>query len=488
MKDRNGAKKLYKAHKTWLAAGVVAASLFSIQVLGQPTAHVGAEEVAETASTTVPVSINYVVQGTQATVGSFDLQAQVGQSYDDLKAEVTANLPAGYTLVNESRLNTNDDGFVAGQTYTKTYFVTATGESATKTITIHYVDRATNATTTKTFVVAQQGDVPRATVEASAPAGYKTLVGLATYDDATKAYTVPIYNVADTQQKAADAVDQLVAAVDEATKTITIHYLDEASGNVTVKTFVVPQDGAVPLETVEASAPAGFKAVLALTKYDDVTKVYTVPIYDIASPKIITVHFVDQATQQTTTRTFTVTGALTGVPMSEIEASVPTGYKVVQELATYDRATNTYTIPIYNDAVSKTITVIFVDEATNEKTTHTFTVTGDLTGIPMSAVEAKLPAGYKMRTENATHDAATNTYTIPIYKASVPETTVETPAETPVETPSNTANKTTTPTGTTQAKHLPQTGDATNMAASGLGVLAVVGALFGLAGERRKRA
>lgn len=34
MNNRQGAKKLYKAHKTWIAAGVAAATLLSASALG----------------------------------------------------------------------------------------------------------------------------------------------------------------------------------------------------------------------------------------------------------------------------------------------------------------------------------------------------------------------------------------------------------------------------------------------------------------------
>ena len=37
MKDRSGAKKLYKANKTWIAAGIAAATLFSVSALGGNT-------------------------------------------------------------------------------------------------------------------------------------------------------------------------------------------------------------------------------------------------------------------------------------------------------------------------------------------------------------------------------------------------------------------------------------------------------------------
>ncbi|MFD1392793.1 LPXTG cell wall anchor domain-containing protein [Lacticaseibacillus jixianensis] len=54
-----------------------------------------------------------------------------------------------------------------------------------------------------------------------------------------------------------------------------------------------------------------------------------------------------------------------------------------------------------------------------------------------------------------------------------------------------TPGKTATPTpvaNQTKAAALPKTGDTDNLFASGMGVLAVLGALFGLASDRRQRA
>lgn len=42
MTDRRGAKKLFKTHKGWMAAGVAAATLFSVSVFGGNTVSVEA--------------------------------------------------------------------------------------------------------------------------------------------------------------------------------------------------------------------------------------------------------------------------------------------------------------------------------------------------------------------------------------------------------------------------------------------------------------
>ena len=52
MTDRRGAKKLFKTHKGWMAAGVAAATLFSVSVFGGNTVSV---EAAGPEPVTAPV-------------------------------------------------------------------------------------------------------------------------------------------------------------------------------------------------------------------------------------------------------------------------------------------------------------------------------------------------------------------------------------------------------------------------------------------------
>ncbi|WP_461227429.1 hypothetical protein [Lacticaseibacillus suihuaensis] len=53
MSNRNGAKKLYKAHKTWIAAGVAAATLLSVQALGGQQVSAAAGDTTTTAQAAV---------------------------------------------------------------------------------------------------------------------------------------------------------------------------------------------------------------------------------------------------------------------------------------------------------------------------------------------------------------------------------------------------------------------------------------------------
>ncbi|WP_125704664.1 LPXTG cell wall anchor domain-containing protein [Lacticaseibacillus daqingensis] len=626
MKDRNGAKKLYKAHKTWLAAGVVAAGLFSIQVLGQPTAHVRASETAEATTTTVPVSIQYVVRDTNQTVGSFTLQAQVGQSYDDLQEEVTANLPAGYALARESLFNTNDDGFVVGQTYTKTYYVTPTGEPTepvtttptTKTITITLIDQAGQlAPVTTQYTIPMADEVPVATVEGTVPDGYKMLPSQGSYDSDSRTYTIPIYNVADAQQKAADAVDQLAAAAKAATKTISVDIVDQVSHDLLDQsTYTVAKLGGIDLDEVLAKVPTGYNVNEAGVSQDPETGKYYIPVYkpeDLkaqadnalnqlteaikAATKTISVDIVDQVSHDLLDQSTYTVAKLGGISLDTVLAKVPTGYNVNEAGVSQDPETGKYYIPVYKPedlkaqadnalnqlteaikgatktisvdivdqvshdlldqstytvaklggiskdtvlakvpagytvneagaiqdpetgkyyipvykpeelkaqadnalnqlaeaikAATKTITVKFVDRDTNAEFVTRYTIPVD-SGVPMATVENSVPDGYRMLVALGTYDNETRTYTIPIYnvvKTQEKLTKAVDTFETAVHKLAKKSGATLTAPAVTQpAKHLPQTGDATNLAASGLGVLAVVGALFGLAGERRKHA
>ncbi|WP_225049264.1 KxYKxGKxW signal peptide domain-containing protein [Lacticaseibacillus kribbianus] len=103
MSNRNGAKKLYKAHKTWIAAGLAAATLFSVQTFGaQTVSATGAgiqatEPVADTSALVASIAENkgFIAQlgigNAKDTVtgksfyGDFDaLKAQVGKSINTM--------------------------------------------------------------------------------------------------------------------------------------------------------------------------------------------------------------------------------------------------------------------------------------------------------------------------------------------------------------------------------------------------------------------
>ena len=94
MKNRQGAKKLYKAHKTWIAAGLAAATLFSVQALGTQTVAADATP-AQTETATKTELLNVIAgnkdQFAQQGVGNVT-DTVTGKSFygdlDALKAQV----------------------------------------------------------------------------------------------------------------------------------------------------------------------------------------------------------------------------------------------------------------------------------------------------------------------------------------------------------------------------------------------------------------
>ncbi|WP_461224016.1 hypothetical protein [Lacticaseibacillus suihuaensis] len=92
MKMHNGAKKLYKAHKMWLAAGLAAATLFGVQALGQGTA-VQAAAVTTTAAVDPTADL-------QAGLDAGKADAEAGLPEKDLSNDktVSASYVRGYML------------------------------------------------------------------------------------------------------------------------------------------------------------------------------------------------------------------------------------------------------------------------------------------------------------------------------------------------------------------------------------------------------
>ncbi|MCI1986100.1 MAG: LPXTG cell wall anchor domain-containing protein [Lactobacillus sp.] len=80
MTEQRGAKKLYKAHKTWIAAGIAAASLFSVQAFGGQTV---------SADTNEPGSVSSINQA-QVDKGQYDAGYAAGQKVGALGANPPA--------------------------------------------------------------------------------------------------------------------------------------------------------------------------------------------------------------------------------------------------------------------------------------------------------------------------------------------------------------------------------------------------------------
>ena len=138
---------------------------------------------------------------------------------------------------------------------------------------------------------------------------------------------------------------------------------------------------------------------------------------------------------------------------------------------------------------TKTIKIDYIDTTTHEvikQTSYTVPAHG---AVSEQEVEANVPAGYLIDPSQIGHDQAQNKYYVGVYKekAAIVTPTPKTPTKTPA--PTKTATKAATTTSAKKAtKTLPKTGDTTNTVASSIGVVAVIGALFGLAGTTKKRA
>ena len=124
MKERSGAKKLYKANKAWVAAGLAAATLFSVSALGGNTvsAATATDGSAETQSATKTISFDFIDQDTKEVVGptvSVTVPEHTGLTY----AQLAKYLPAGYT----------SDFLGAYSTTTKKYYISVKKTAETKT-------------------------------------------------------------------------------------------------------------------------------------------------------------------------------------------------------------------------------------------------------------------------------------------------------------------------------------------------------------------
>ncbi|WP_203626265.1 KxYKxGKxW signal peptide domain-containing protein [Lacticaseibacillus mingshuiensis] len=116
MKNRDGAKKLYRAHKTWLAAGLTAATLLGVQVMGANAHSVSAAEVetpaarsAVTVTAPTQAEIEAIIAADQddAATGAY-VGAEAGRTGGDL-TDLSAHSAAYINAYNEAKAKAEAD-------------------------------------------------------------------------------------------------------------------------------------------------------------------------------------------------------------------------------------------------------------------------------------------------------------------------------------------------------------------------------------------
>lgn len=436
--------------------------------------------------------------------------------------KVVAQIPAGYRL--DLTANAWDP---VTNTYTLSLYnvqaledkvkqAVADFTNAIKTaITFKFVDRDTNATL-KTLLIPRNEDgiVPVDKVLAQIPAGYRMALTTNDWNQVTNTYTISLYNV----QALEDKVSQAVADFTNAIKTAITFKLVDRDTNVTLKTFIIPrnENGIVPFDKVLAQIPAGYRLDLTTNAWDQATNTYTLSLYNVqaleeklnqtisdfkqAIQTAITFKLVDRDTKATL-KTFLIPRNENGIVLfDKVLAQIPAGYRMALAFNVWDQATNTYTIVIYNvrsdekttnpdkgqpggeiSAVTKTIEVNLIDGTTGAAIKHLSFVIGINSRLPMAKVKAAIPTGYRIDQARSWRDPQTGTYNFVLVKVIASRKLAQSTLKGAVK-----VTAPSTPVATSAA--LPATGDRDNATASVVGLVAVIGALFGLAGtQARKR-
>lgn len=393
MKNRQGAKKLYKAHKTWIAAGLAAATLFSVQALGTQTVAAdtpaNTSEPATTDAKTALLNIlaNNKDRFTDAGIGNVTDVVTNRSFYGDidyLKSQVESG-----AITNKTELY-----------------------SAMKSMTQGYAPVA------KQQLLAHFASVVNQFYGNGRSIGEE----ISYLFDNAKAVSDDQSAHLDMDNDAFQAVLSVAekAAQEAATKkTIKIDLIDEET-NVVLKqlSYTVDQDDAVSMDQVTKELPAGYTIDEANSKHEG--NKYYVAVK--ASSKTIKVDYIDTTTLQVLKQTSYTVASNGGVSRDQIESDVPAGYAIDETQIGWDQANNKYYVGVYKKA-------------------------------EVTPTAPKTPA---TPTKTATSKATTPTKTVPAAKKAT--------------------------------KTLPKTGDTTNTVASSIGVVAVIGALFGLAGTTKKRA
>ncbi len=459
MKNRQGAKKLYKAHKTWIAAGLAAATLFSVQALGTQTVAADATP-AQTETATKTELLNVIAgnkdQFAQQGVGNVT-DTVTGKSFygdlDALKAQVENGTITSKTQLFEA-LKPVMEGF---KEYTKEQFkrqVAAVGNQI-------------YTPTGRTYFGQIDYLFNNATV---------------TSDDDSTNLNLDYSALQDVLDAAKEAASK---------KTIKIDYINEDNNEVVGQTsYTIDRSAAVSYDQVKENLPKDYRLdTTNKGRYDEANNKYYVPV---KATKTIKVDLIDEETNEVLNGLSYTVDKGSGVPAAEVEKELPAGYTIDAANIKYDEKYNKYYVPV--KAPSKTIKVDYIDTTTLEVLKQTSYTVASKGGVSRDQIESDVPAGYTIDETQIGWDQANNKYYVGVYKKAkvTPTTTVTTP-----KTPA-TPTKTSTSKSTTQAKTapatkkatktLPKTGDTTNTVASSIGVVAVIGALFGLAGTTKKRA
>ncbi|WP_125582213.1 KxYKxGKxW signal peptide domain-containing protein [Lacticaseibacillus suibinensis] len=508
MKNRQGAKKLYKAHKTWIAAGLAAATLFSVQALGTQTvaADTDTAPITETDAKTELLNVIAKNKTDLQSIGNvqdkvtgrsffgdldalsaevqagkyttkeqlYDAMKPMMQGYkeylkDSLKSKVAAvgNDTYGETgrtfygeidaLINSSTVSADDTGVKADVDTDALQAVLAAAEAAnTKTINIDLVDTTSNVVVKQlSYETTKNGGIDLAQVENDLPSGYRIDKTKGHQDPKTGKYYVGVYNVADVEAKAKDAANQIADAAKAATKTINVDFIDTTSNEVVQQSsFIVGKNSGVSLEkAATALTDTTYKIDATQEGRDPKTGKYYVGVYNTKDPQAVE------------------TAAKNAVD------AIARGIK---------------------DA-TKTIKIDYIDINTNEVVKQTSFVVPKGGHLSIEEGTSKAPEGYVIDWAQIQYRKDTGKYYIGVFK---PTSIADTPnmstlasekarrdAESQKPTPKQVSTKAAATTSAKKAtKTLPKTGDRTNTVASSIGVVAVIGALFGLAGTTKKRA
>ena len=292
--------------------------------------------------------------------------------------------------------------------------------------------------------------------------------------------------------------------------------MDRDTGK-TLKTLVIlrGENNSIPTDKAYAQVPAGYRVDITTSGYDAATNTYTIKLYNVQTledqtkksidnftdkiKNAVTFKYVDRDTGKTLKTLVILRGENNSIPTDKAFAQIPTGYRMDVTKSHFDTATNTYTISLYNvkalddkvkdglnqladaaKAAVKTIKVDIIDGATGVVIKHLSYLVGAKSGVPMDKVEAEIPAGYRIDEAKSGQDKVTGKYNVVIVKIADDSAAVQNGVKVATYQPGQ------APAATAQTM-LPATGDSENAAASALGVFAVIGALFGLAGTAAKK-
>ncbi|WP_203634142.1 LPXTG cell wall anchor domain-containing protein [Lacticaseibacillus suibinensis] len=430
-------------------------------------------------------------------------------------------MPAGY------RVDITTSGYdAATNTYTVNLYNVQALEDQTKksigdftdqiknAVTFKYVDRDTGKTL-KTLVIlrGENNSIPTDKAYAQVPAGYRVDITTSGYDAATNTYTVNLYNVQALEDQTKKSIGDFTDKIKNA---VTFKYVDRDTGK-TLKTLVIlrGENNSIPTDKAFAQVPAGYRVDVTTSGYDATTNTYTIKLYNVQAledqtkksigdftdqvKNAVTFKYVDRDTGKTLKTLVILRGENNSIPTDKAFAQIPTGYRMDVTKSHFDTATNTYTISLYNvkalddkvkdglnqlaDAAKtavKTIKVDIIDGATGVVIKHLSYLVGAKSGVPMDKVEAEIPAGYRIDEAKSGQDKATGKYNVVIVKITDDSATVQNGVKVATHQPGQ------APAAAAQTM-LPATGDSENTAASALGVFAVIGALFGLAGTAAKK-